>query len=59
MTILLVKPLTNGTWRLDICRDGNRPVMHRTGITSKEDALKRAGIVAEACGYTIKVGRDA
>ncbi len=54
MTTLLVIPRKSGTYSLILKRDDAPAIIYRSKIPNRDEALHRARIVAELCGYRVR-----
>ena len=54
MTTLQVIPRKSGTWSLILERDDAPAIIYRTKIPNRAEALHRAAVVAELCGYRVR-----
>lgn len=55
MTTLTVVERKSGTYSLILKRPDAPASLWRSGILSKEEAVKRARIVGELCGYRVRM----
>ena len=55
MTTLTVVQRKSGTYSLVLKRPDAPASLWRSGILSKEEAVKRAQVVSELCGYRVRM----
>ncbi len=57
MTTLTVVERKSGTFSLVLKRPDAPASLWRSGILSKEEAMRRAEVVGELCGYRVRMGK--
>ncbi len=58
MTTLTVVERKSGTYSLILKRPDAPASLWRSGILSKQEAVKRAQVVGELCGYRVRMGKN-